>query len=248
MTEVHVRWEAPRVAENAAGIYYNLKYNSIDGDVHEGEVNETMATDTVVGDLHMDQTYEFRAQIVSDLGFSDFSKPQVVKTESDETDLIQFEHKVMEILDELKKEADRKTAFCASKSKWTDTGTITFDKVFLNNSNIDDTNLDANSGIFVAGAAGSYLVTASMEMRMISGQSHKIWIEQNGDKESEMGSKCDEFSWGNSDNGSKDIVLELAKGDEVKLVHETTGDTHLADPEDIILANIVFCVRSLKVK
>merc|ERR1712002_1198190 len=81
---------------------------------------------------------------------------------------------------------------------------------------------------FHAGADGSYMISASMEMQLYPGQTHRIWVQKNDVTipESLMESSCNiEQFYGMSDNGSKDIVLTLKANEEVSLFHVTiNGD------------------------
>ena len=147
-------------------------------------------------------------------------------------------------MDGIKAEASKKSAFCSSKTSLnTDSATvINYDTVFLDSSSIVGASMDAGSGRFVAGAAGSYLVSASMEMMMDAGQTHNIWVQRNGEniQDSRMTGSCDVLKFfGLYDNGSKDIVVHLEKDDELTLYTDASPGMDLQ--------NIVFCVQSLKV-
>ena len=104
--------------------------------------------------------------------------------------------------------------------------------------------MDAASGKFVAGEAGSYMVSFSMEMGMDPGQIQNIWVQKQGGEEvagSRMTGKSSvDVFFGLFDNGSKDVVVELLAGDELNLFAEASSS--------LDLSNIVFCVQSLKVK
>ena len=149
-----------------------------------------------------------------------------------------------DVLDDIKEEASKKSAFCSSKTTLnTDSATvIKYDKVFLESNNILGASMSAGSGVFVAGAGGSYLVSAGMEMMMDAGQTHNIWVRTNGEniQDSRMTGSCDVLKFfGLYDNGSKDIVVHLEAGDEVTLYTDASPG--------LDLQNIVFCVQSLKV-
>merc|ERR1712080_437665 len=125
----------------------------------------------------------------------------------------------MGTLDGLKGESSKKTTFCASRPSWDEVGVVTYDKLFVDSNNIVNGELNP-------------------------GQQHKVWVQKMGNSlpDTLMSSSCNVMQfYGMSDNGSKDVVLELAAGDKVNLFH-TTGDGGLG------LANMVFCVQSLKVK
>ena len=181
---------------------------------------------------------------------------------NNQTDLGKFEDQVMgkltflisfklisllsDILNGLKEEAMKKTVFCSSRALFDADagGTITYDKVFLESNTIPTAGMDAASGKFVAGEAGSYMVSFSMEMGMDPGQTQNIWVQKQGAEElpgSRMtGMSSQDVFFGLYDNGSKDIVVELQKGDELSLFAEASSN--------LDLSNIVFCVKSLKVK
>merc|ERR1711874_62357 len=120
---------------------------------------------------------------------------------------------------------------------------MTYDEVYVKSNTIVNANMDKDTGKFHAGAAGTYMVSVSMEMKLIPGQQHKIWIQKLGNSipETLMSSSCNVMQfYGTSDNGSKDVVLELAAGDELNLFHTTMdGGQGLSD--------IIWCVQSLKV-
>ena len=151
-----------------------------------------------------------------------------------------------DVLNDLKEEARKKSVFCASRDLFDADagGTITYDKVFLESNTIPAASMDPASGKFVAGAAGSYMVSFSMEMGMDPGQTQNIWVQKQGAEElpgSRMtGISSQDVFFGLYDNGSKDIVVELQKGDELSLYAEASSS--------LDLSNIVFCVKSLKVK
>ena len=151
-----------------------------------------------------------------------------------------------DVLNDLKEEAKKKSVFCASQDLFDADagGTITYDKVFLESSTIPAASMDHASGKFVAGAAGSYMVSFSMEMGMDPGQTQNIWVQKQGAEElpgSRMtGISSQDVFFGLYDNGSKDIVVKLHKGDELSLYAEASSS--------LDLSNIVFCVKSLKVK
>ena len=119
-----------------------------------------------------------------------------------------------DVLNDLKEEAKKKSVFCASQDLFDADagGTITYDKVFLESSTIPAASMDHASGKFVAGAAGSYMVSFSMEMGMDPGQTQNIWVQKQGGEEvpgSRMTGKSSvDVFFGLFDNGSKDVVLE----------------------------------------
>jgi hypothetical protein len=234
--DIGVRWAQPTISEDTdpASISYNLIYNDIN-------INVT-GTEFQASDLQMGEEYAFKVMIVADTGLSDYSDELVIKTLSNKTDLDVFVDDVQEKLDHLEEEAARKTAFCASKKDWTNTGDITYDEVFLKNNTIDNADMDKESGKFRAGAKGSYMISASLEMMLRPGQEHKIWIQHNNDNVNDtlISSKTNKYSYQSNDNGSKDIVLALEENDEVSLFHETNEDQDG-------LSNVIFCVRSVKV-
>ena len=137
--------------------------------------------------------------------------------------------------------------FCASQNVW-DTNsadkTVTYDQVFLSSvTNMVGAELDPGTGVFKAGARGSYMVSASMEMMIDSDQTHNVYIQKNGETlaDSKMSAHCDVNNfYCLSDNGAKDIVVALEAGDTLNLLTKKS--------EGLDIANIVFCVQSLKVQ
>merc|ERR1712228_1068774 len=130
----------------------------------------------------MDALYAFKAKVLTNEGSSDFSQLLTVRTMSNQTDLGRFEDQVLGILNDLKEEAKKKSTFCASRASLDADagGIITYDKVFLESSTILDASMDPASVKFVAGAAGSYMVSFSMEMGMAPGQTHNVWVQKQG--------------------------------------------------------------------
>jgi hypothetical protein len=146
-------------------------------------------------------------------------------------------------LDSLKEEAKKKSIVCAYQETFDpdNSNIITYSKVFVESNNIGAT-MNPSTGMFKAGAAGSYMVSTSMEMMLNPGQTHNIVVQKQGKDitESRMTGTCNGMSFaGFYDNGSKNIVVELAIGDEINL--------HASTSEGMDLKNIVFCVQSLKV-
>jgi len=204
---------------------------------------EVDGTNLTIEGLTMDKAYTFKAKVSTYEGSSEFSHTLTIKTLGNQTDLGAFEDSVMDILDDLKEEAKKKSTFCASRaSLYADAGgIITYDKVFLESSTILDASMDAASGKFVAGAAGSYMVSFSMEMGMYPGQTHNVWVQKQGESlvDSRMtGTSSAEVSFGFFDNGSKNIVVEMEAGEELNLFADASAP--------LGLKNIVFCVQSLK--
>eukprot|EP00092_Neocalanus_flemingeri_P019418 GFUD01021033.1.p1 GENE.GFUD01021033.1~~GFUD01021033.1.p1 ORF type:complete len:1054 (-),score=234.72 GFUD01021033.1:7-3144(-) len=243
-TSAIVRWEPPTKLPEYDTLTYNLVYAAVDGDGNLGE--EVLVS---VGDTHFELTglpmatmYAFKVQVVTNLGQSEFSASLVVKTQDEESEIGHFGDEVKERLEDIKTEMKRRSSFCASQSVTTSTaGTLTYEKVFLDQNNIVDAAMDASTGIFKAGAAGSYQVMVSVEVVSEPGQQHSIWVAVNG--ENKMESLIHTIYDGNrsgsgSDNASREIVLGLNAGDTVSIFHETEGAS--------LLANVVFCISSIK--
>merc|ERR1711971_382471 len=247
LDSITVRWEAPqRLPEEATEISYTLAYAPEAEDGNFIEVENLHDTTTVIEGLTMDTLYTFKAKVLTNEGASEFSRELTIKTMSNQTDLGSFEDQVMDVLNGLKEEAAKKSIFCSSRALFDADagGIITYDKVFLESSTIPTAGMDAASGKFVAGEAGSYMVSFSMEMGMDPGQIQNIWVQKQGGEEiagSRMTGKSSvDVFFGLFDNGSKDVVVELLAGDELNLFAEASSS--------LDLRNIVFCVQSLKVK
>merc|ERR1712192_380860 len=244
LDSITVRWEAPqRLPEEATHISYTLVYASEAENEHF--IPNIHDTTIVIEGLTMDTPYTFQAKVLTSEGASEFSRTLTIKTMSNQTDLGRFEDQVMDVLNGLKEEAAKKSIFCSSRALFDADagGIITYDKVFLESSTIPTAGMDAASGKFVAGEAGSYMVSFSMEMGMDPGQIQNIWVQKQGEEVagSRMTGKSSvDVFFGLFDNGSKDFVVELQKDDELNLFAEASSS--------LDLRNIVFCVQSLKVK
>jgi len=241
LDSINVRWEAPkRLPEEATEILYTLAYGE---NGYLDNFVEVVGTNLTIEGLTMDTAYTFKAKVSTNEGSSEFSHTLTIKTLGNQTDLGAFEESVMDILDDLKEEAKKKSTFCASRASLDADagGIITYDKVFLESSTILDASMDPASGKFVAGAAGSYMVSFSMEMGMDPGQTHNVWVQKQGESlaDSRMtGTSSAEVSFGFFDNGSKSIVVEMETGEELNLFADSSAP--------LGLNNIVFCVQSLK--
>jgi len=241
LDSINVRWEAPkRLPEEATEILYTLAYGE---NGYLDNFVEVVGTNLTIEGLTMDTAYTFKAKVSTNEGSSEFSHTLTIKTLGNQTDLGAFEESVMDILDDLKEEAKKKSTFCASRASLDADagGIITYDKVFLESSTIMDASMDPASGKFVAGAVGSYMVSFSMEMGMAPGQTHNVWVQKQGESlaDSRMtGTSSAEVSFGFFDNGSKSIVVEMETGEELNLFADTSAP--------LGLNNIVFCVQSLK--
>ena len=148
------------------------------------------------------------------------------------------------------------SSFCSFKSS-TNEERITYEKIFLDNNNINSASMDISSGTFTAGAAASYQVSgvnplligtsvqisANMEMRLTGGQIHDVWVVVNDVEieESRMSSSYDTNMPGELvDNGNKNIILSLSAGDRVYLAHHTDGDKPLT--------SVTFCISLIKIE
>jgi len=243
-TSAIVRWEPPTKLPAYNTLTYNLAYAAVVDD--NGNLGEEVQVS--VEDLHFELTglqmaskYAFKIQVVTDLGQSEFSASLVVKTKDEESEIGHFGDEVKENLQNIITEMKKRSSFCASKSAINTAGTLSYDKLFLNQNNVVDAALDVATGTFKAGAGGSYQVMVSAEVVSSPGQEHNIWVAVNGAKKAEslIHTMYDPNMFGSgSDNASRDIVLSLNAGDTVSLTHETGGDGQLL--------NVIFCVSSIK--
>ena len=137
----------------------------------------------------------------------------------------------------------RRSSFCASSSETNVQGTLTYDKLFLDQNNVEGASLDTSSGKFTAGLSGSYQVMISAEVVSLPGQDHSIWVAVNDEKkvESLIQIMADKNMYGAGfDNTSRDIVLNLTAGQTVSIIFETEGN------EKVV--NGIFCISYMKVK
>lgn len=247
LNSMTVRWEGPfRMAEGATDISFVVAYATVDDDDNYGDFTEVSSAESnkVIDQLTKNTKYAFKVRVVTtNVGSSDFSSLLAIRTKDDQTDLGKFEDEVMNTLDGLKEDAKKKSVVCAYQGTFNpdSSNIITYSNVFVESDNIGAT-MNPSTGIFKAGASGSYMVSTSMEMELNPGQTHSIVVQRQGEDiaESRMTGTCNDMSFaGFYDNGSKNIVVELATGDEINLYASTS--------KGMDLKNIVFCVQSLKV-
>merc|ERR1712059_191446 len=99
-------------------------------------------------------------------------------TKDDGTDLGHFATEVIEILDDLRDVAGRKCSFCSKKASFKkNQGVITFDELFVSSNSIPGSAMSLATGEFTAGAAGSYLLTVSLQMQGQPGKYQKVWYQ-----------------------------------------------------------------------
>ena len=117
------------------------------------------------------------------------------------------------------------TSFFAHKETSTETGTVTYDaNLFLNNNNVDWAELSVSTGKLTAGATGRYKVAVGVEMLSDSDQDHYLWVMKNGEKmeETKMHSGYSIYASGKgTDNGSRELILDLNALETISLQHET---------------------------
>ena len=134
------------------------------------------------------------------------------------------------------------TSFCAHKETSTEIGTVTYDAIlFLDNNNVNGAELDVSTGKFTAGATGRYKVAVGVEMLSNSDQDHYLWVVKNGAKmeETKMHSGYSIYASGKgTDNGSRELILNLNAGETLSLQHETDGSSGIM--------SVTFCVSSVE--
>jgi len=237
-----VTWDAPaKLGTGVELVHYVLEY-SISGseEVKKIIVQENQCELT---DLAMGRVYNFAVKIITSKGKSDNSNRMPLTTKFTQTAMGQFRDEVYGAIGDIVDDIRRETRFCATKASTNVQGVLKYDSVNVNTNNVEGATLDANSGLFTAGWAGSYQVVASMEMISNGLQEHTIWVVVNGAKveQSMMHSNFDNNNHGiGTDNGSRDIIVNLKNGDTVGLTHETGGDGPLN--------SVNFCVSSLKLE
>merc|ERR1719184_421317 len=119
LDSITVRWKAPqRLPQEATNISYTLAYASQDEDGNIGnfrEVENLLDTTAVIDGLTMDTLYTLKAKVWTNEGTSKFSHLLTIRTMNNQTDLGKFEDQVMDVLNDLKEEAKKKSVFCASQ-------------------------------------------------------------------------------------------------------------------------------------
>merc|ERR1719500_1399030 len=117
LDSITVRWEAPqRLPQEANEILYTLAYASEAEDGNLGDFIEVANLNdptAVIDGLAMDTQYALKAKVLTNKGTSEFSQTLTIRTMSDQTDLGKFEDQVMDVLNDLKEEARKKSVFCA---------------------------------------------------------------------------------------------------------------------------------------
>ena len=148
------------------------------------------------------------------------------------------------------------SSFCSYKAS-TNADRITYDKLFVETNDVTEADMDVATGTFTAGATASYQVcsceqpknildflqiSANMAMNFVGGQQHSVWVVVNDQRveETRISSSYDKSMTGiMTDNGSKNILLLLNRGDKVYLAHDTD--------EDQPVTNVTFCISLIKI-
>ena len=134
------------------------------------------------------------------------------------------------------------TSFCAHREETIDAGTIVYDAIlFLNNNNVAAADMNVYTGMFTAGRTGRYKVAVGLEMLNDSGQDHYLWVVKNENKleETKMHSGYSTYANGKgTDNGSRELILNIDAGETICLQHETNGHSGIM--------SVTFCVSSIE--
>eukprot|EP00091_Calanus_sinicus_P018103 TRINITY_DN4023_c0_g1_i5.p1 TRINITY_DN4023_c0_g1~~TRINITY_DN4023_c0_g1_i5.p1 ORF type:complete len:201 (-),score=45.60 TRINITY_DN4023_c0_g1_i5:18-620(-) len=193
-------------------------------------------------DLSPGTTYAFTVKIVTTEGESDLSMGLMFMTKFDDEDLGQVRTEVFNAITEVEDSLKIETSFCAHKETSTEIGTVTYDAIlFLSNNNVAGADLSVSTGKFTAGATGSYKVTVGAEMLSDPSQDHYLWVVKNGAKmeETKMHSGNSNYATGKgTDNGSRELILNLNAGETISLQHETDGSSGIM--------SVTFCVASVE--
>jgi len=246
LTSAVLRWEPPtHLAQGADIVHYVLEWTAMNENGTEafsGTEGQLIVTETQIEimDLSPGSVYAFTVKIVTSEGESDFSMNLMFMTKFDEEDLGQVRTEVFSAISEVEADVNVRTSFCAHKAATNDIGLVVYDAVYLSDNNVNGAELNAGAGTFTAGAAGTYKVTAALEIVSDSGQDHSVWMMVNGAKmeESKMYSGYNIYSTGKgTDNGSREIMLAMNAGDTISLQHETNGSSGLV--------SITLCVSSI---
>jgi len=238
-----LRWEPPAHLPAFDTLTYKLVYWPTE--FEEDEVEVTVEdVHYELTDLPMATMYAAKVKLETNLGESEFSGVLTVKTLDEDSEVGHFGDEIKDNLNEIVEDMRKRSSFCASSAQTNVDGVLTYDKLFLEQSNVPGASLDIGSGKFVAGSTGSYQVMVSAEVVTAPGQGHNIWVAVNDVKKEEslIHSESADYLFGSGfDNASKDIVLRLNAGDTVSITHTTTP----SDGKEQLL-NVIFCVSSIK--
>jgi len=241
-TSAMLRWEPPTKLPDYDTITYKLVYWQAGNEAESDEVAVKDVHYELTG-LNLDTMYVAKVKVETNLGQSEFSGVLNVRTLDDESEVGHFGDTIKDELDDIVTNLGRRSSFCASSSETNAQGTLTYDKLFLDQNNIEGASLNTGSGKFTAGLSGSYQVMISAEVVSAPGQSHSIWVAVNDEKitESLIHTMADKNMYGSGfDNASRDIVVKLTAGQTVSISHQTDGNEQLV--------NVIFCVSSMKVE
>eukprot|EP00090_Calanus_glacialis_P025283 TRINITY_DN39463_c0_g1_i1.p1 TRINITY_DN39463_c0_g1~~TRINITY_DN39463_c0_g1_i1.p1 ORF type:complete len:776 (-),score=173.20 TRINITY_DN39463_c0_g1_i1:38-2143(-) len=238
-----LRWEPPKKLPEYDTLTYKLVYWQAGSEGEAVEVSDLEDVHFELTDLTLDTMYVAKVKVETNLGQSEFSGVLNVITLDEESEVGHFGDTIKDELGDIVMNLGRRSSFCASSSGTNVQGTLTYDKLFLDQNNIEGASLDTGSGKFTAGLSGSYQVMISAEVVSSPGQYHSIWVAVNDVKKEEslIQTMADKNMYGAGfDNASRDIVLNLTAGQTVSISHETDGIEKLV--------NVIFCVSSMKVK
>merc|ERR1711936_1107208 len=119
-------------------------------------------------------------------------------------------------------------------------GSVLYDTIFISNNTVNGADLNKSTGKFTAGADGVYKVMFAMEILSVTSEEHEVCLVKNGERieESKMHSDYNVYGIGTgSDNGSRELFLNLKAEDTVGLIHESSGSSQLI--------SVTFCVTAI---
>jgi len=248
LTSAVIRWEnPPKFAIGATFTHFVLKYSAWNENGTEkfsGTEGELILTDTEVEllDLSPGSTYVFTVKVVTSEGESDHSIGLMFTTKFDATDIAAVRTEIFSAIKEVEDIIKVETSFCAHREETIDAGTVVYDAtLFLNNNNVEEADMNVYTGMFTAGRTGRYKVAVGLEMLSDSGQDHYLWVVKNGNKleETKMHSGYSTYANGKgTDNGSRELILNINAGETISLQHETNGHSGIM--------SVTFCVSSIE--
>jgi len=231
---VLLKWEKPPGVPNDEILHYEVSYQNL------GIPNFLLTTEPQarVMNLAQDTSYDFQVKVVTRRAQSPLSGSKNVKTTFVQNSMDKLRDELYGAMSSVSEDLSAQTAYCASQAATNSAGTITYSSFLTQVDNVGGT-FDLGSGVFTAGAKGVYQLSLSLKMKSGGSQTHSVWLVKNGGKleNTKMSTTfgSNQGLW--EDNASRDIMVNLEKGDQVSATHETDGSQGLE--------NISFCVSSV---
>jgi len=234
---VLLKWDPPAEVPVEDILHYEVKYS----DVPMTNTFTTIALGPEVRlmNLAQDTSYNVHVKLVAKRTQSEWSSTKNFVTEYRQNSMDQLRDDLYGAMSSVSDALHMQTSFCSSNPSTNSAGTLTYTSATTSVNNVEGAAMDTNTGVFTAGARGVYQISLSLKMISGGSQTHNVWIVRNGAKleNTKMSTTFGSNSGQWEDNAARDIMLNLKKGDQVSVTHETGGSKGLE--------NILFCVTSV---